>query len=59
MATIHSEILALKFSKLTKDGTHTAILDDEIKMAMVAVIEEFLDQAGQVGIIAEFVDLGD
>lgn len=58
MAQIHEEIVAIKLSKLLKDGeTQEIVLDDNMKAALAQLVEQFLNEV-DAKLLIEVIDLG-
>lgn len=58
MAQIHEEIVAIKLSKLLKDGeTQEIVLDDNMKAALAQLVEQFLNEV-DAKLLIEVLDLG-
>lgn len=58
MAKIHEEIVAIKLSKLLKDGeVQEIVLNDEMKQALGALVEQFLSEV-DAKLLIEVLDLG-
>ena len=59
MAKLHEEIVALKISKLLRDGeTQEIILSPEMREALTMMVEQLLGEEG-TKLLIEVVDLGE
>lgn len=59
MAQIHEEVVAIKVSKLLKDGEHQElVLDQDMKAALAALVEQFLNEVDSK-LLIEVIDLGE
>lgn len=59
MAKLHEEIVALKISKLLRDGeTQEVILSPEMREALTMMVEQLLGEEG-TKLLIEVVDLGE
>lgn len=59
MAQIHEEVVAIKVSKLLKDGEQQElVLNEEMKAALAALVEQFLNEV-DTKLIIEVLDLGE
>lgn len=59
MAQIHEEVVAIKVSKLLKDGENQElVLDQDMKAALAALVEQFLNEVDSK-LLIEVIDLGE
>lgn len=59
MAQIHEELVAVKVSKLLKDGeVQELVLNEDMKAALAALVEQFLGEV-DAKLIVEVIDLGE
>jgi hypothetical protein len=59
MAQIHEELLAIKLSKLLKDGdTQELIIGEDLKQTLLGILEQFLGEIDSK-LLIEVVDLGE
>lgn len=59
MAKLHEEIVALKISKLLRDGeAQEVILSPEMREALTMMVEQLLGEEG-TKLLIEVVDLGE
>lgn len=59
MAQIHEEVVAIKVSKLLKDGEQQElVLNDDMKAALAALVEQFLNEVDSK-LLIEVLDLGE
>jgi len=60
MAKLHEEVVAIKVSKLLKDGeAQEVILSPEMKEALSMMIEQLLAETTGGSLLIEVVDLGE
>lgn len=59
MAQIHEEVVAIKVSKLLKDGEQQEIvLNEDMKVALAEIVEQFLNEV-DAKLLIEVLDLGE
>jgi len=59
MAQIHEEVVAIKVSKLLKDGEQQEIvLNEDMKTALAQIVEQFLNEV-DAKLLIEVLDLGE
>lgn len=59
MAQIHEEVVAIKVSKLLKDGEQQEIvLNEDMKAALASLVEQFLNEV-DAKLLIEVLDLGE
>jgi len=59
MAKVHEEVVAIKLSKLLKDGeTQEVVLNEDMKAALASIVEQFLNEV-DAKLLIEVIDLGE